>query len=106
MSVAREHADHEIVATPDGTVVAIGYRPYGPALATATIVEFYDPTRNEWRLGATRPAAAKGRAGQVPHLGAWAAEEVRRLEDFDHIPSAATIVKIEASRPKSRAIRH
>ena len=48
-----DHADHEIVAMPDGTVVAIGYRPYDPALSSASIVELYDPARNEWRLGPT-----------------------------------------------------
>ena len=48
-----DHADHEIVAMPDGGVVAIGYRPYGPAPPSASIVEIYDPARNEWRLGPT-----------------------------------------------------
>ena len=46
-----DHADHEIAAMPDGAVVAVGYRPYGPAPASASIVEIYDPTQNAWRLG-------------------------------------------------------
>ena len=48
-----DHADHEIVAMPDGTVVAIGYRPYGPAPSSASIVEIYDPARDRWRRGPT-----------------------------------------------------
>ena len=48
-----DHADHQTVAMPDGAVVAIGYRPYGSAPSSASIVEIYDPERNEWRLGPT-----------------------------------------------------
>ena len=47
-----DHSDHEIVAMPDGSVVAIGYKPFAPA-PTASITEIYDPSRNEWRLGPT-----------------------------------------------------
>ena len=48
-----DHADHEVVAMPDGAVVAIGYRPYGPAPSSASIVEIYDPARDRWRRGPT-----------------------------------------------------
>jgi len=47
-----DHSDHEIVAMPDGSVVAIGYKPFAPA-PTASMVEIYDAARNEWRLGST-----------------------------------------------------
>ena len=48
-----DHADHEIVAMPDGAVVAIGYRAYGPTPSSASIVEIYEPMQNAWRLGPT-----------------------------------------------------
>jgi hypothetical protein len=57
-----DHADHEMVMTADGGVVAIGYRSYGgPYLS---LVERYDPVANQWRLGADR-APHRSRASLV-----------------------------------------
>ncbi len=44
-----DHADHELVVTPEGDVIAIGYKNFDGA--PGTFVERYRATSNRWELG-------------------------------------------------------
>ncbi len=61
-----DHADHELVHLPEGTVVAVGYKSY-TAGVPGNLIEKYDPTSNSWSYGANfAPVRSRAKTVLLP----------------------------------------
>lgn len=71
-----DHSDHEIVLTPNGEVVAVGYKSFTPGVV-GNFVEIYDPRADSWRLGAnfapvrSRPSTLLLPGGEILVMGGY-----------------------------------
>lgn len=62
-----DHADHELTVLEDGRVVAMGYKSFVPQ-NPGNLVEIYDPTQNQWTLGANfAPVRSRCKSVYLPH---------------------------------------
>jgi hypothetical protein len=81
-----DHADHEMVLLPNGEVVAIGYMSFSSG-NDGNLVEIYDPSANEWRLGANfAPVRSRASIIQLPN------QKILTLGGFKEQESDATPV--------------
>lgn len=60
-----DHSDHELVLLSNGSVLAIGFKPFNNPLGT--FVEIYDPSLNQWSLKSSiNPIRSRAKAVILP----------------------------------------
>ena len=61
-----DHADHELVLLPEGTVVAVGYKSF-TAGVPGNFIEKYNPLSNSWRYGTNfEPVRSRAKTVLLP----------------------------------------